>query len=98
MNTDNSDLPLFQRVFNELKNSAPPASILIAMVLSALTANFFNEIPAIQVACQTGSVPARNWGIAIGFSVAIFVIAEIRKWIIFLYPESFISKYVLFKW
>jgi hypothetical protein len=98
LNKSNSDLPLSKRLLNELMNSRPPLRVVIAIVLSALTANFFNEIPAVQVACSTGSVSYRYWGVAIGLSFGIFVIGEMRKWIILLFPEYFVSKNLLFKW
>jgi hypothetical protein len=86
------------RIWRELLSSPPRAPLVIAIILSALTANFFNEIPALQTACGTGSVPSKYWGIAIGFSVGIFFVAEIRKWIILTFPNSIIVKRVLLAW
>jgi len=49
-----------------------------------LTAVFFTEVPLVQTSCGTDSVPGFYWGLAIAFSVAIFLIAEARKWIFLL--------------
>ena len=49
-------------------------------------------------ACGTGSVDGRYWGIAIGLSCGIFIVAEIRKWIIYLFPLSFVSTHILSAW
>ena len=83
---------VFQRIWQELLQSPPRAPIVIALVLSALTVNFFNEIPILQQTCGTGSVPALYWGMAFGWSLVYFIVAEIRKWIIVLYPNSWIAK------
>lgn len=83
---------LSSRFIAELQQSLPLPSILAAIILSATTANIFNEIPFLQKYCGTGSVPARYWGIAIGFSICWFFVGEIRKWVIILYPKSCISK------
>ena len=83
---------VFQRIWQELLQSPPRVPIVIAMVLSVLTINFFNEIPILQQTCGTGSVPALYWGMAFGWSLVYFIVAEIRKWIIVLYPNSWIAK------
>lgn len=80
------------RVCAELKESIPRYEIVLAMCLSALTANFFIEIPLLQNACGTGSVPALYWGMAFGWSALWFMLGEIRKWIILLFPNSWVAK------
>jgi hypothetical protein len=69
-----------------------PWHILYAWCGSIATIFFFTSIPAISDACSTGVVPGRFWGLAIGWSVLWFVVGEIRKWIIVLFPDSFIAK------
>lgn len=82
---------LCNRLWKELMESKPIPRILLAWIASAVIANIFNEIPAVQVACGTGSVPGRYWGFAVGWSVLCFTLNEIRKWIVFLYPDSLIA-------
>ena len=60
--------------------------------ISAITVNVFNEIPAVQTACGTAHLPPRFWGIAIGWSIAIFLVAEVRKWALFLWPKSLFAR------
>jgi len=47
-------------------DSRPRPQILAAILGSAATGIIFTEIPALQSACQTGSVPKLYWGYAIG--------------------------------
>ena len=64
--------------------------------------NYYNNnniiIIIIIIIIGTSSVSGRYWGIAIGLSICIFIIGEMRKWIIYLYPKSYLSRFILFKW
>ena len=60
-----------------------------AILLSALTGVFFTEVPLVQVTCGTDSVPPFYWGLGIAFSVAIFLVAEVFKWVILLFNLKF---------
>lgn len=88
---------VFSRMWSELLGSPPRKEILLAIALSACTVNLFNETPMVQMTCGTGHVPAVYWGMAIGFSMLWFCIAEVRKWVVFLYPDSLAAK-MLFAW
>lgn len=88
MNTSREEGSSFKRIYNELVESKVRWQILLAIGLSAITANFFNEIPAIQATCGTASVNWKFWSLAVAFSAAYFVIGEIRKWIVVLLPSS----------
>ncbi len=89
---DARGLPLCSRLFHEMTSRGLSYSVIGAWCGSFITIVFFTEIPAIQVLCGTGRVPPVNWGIAFAGSVIVFIIAEIRKWIITLYPDSVASK------
>jgi len=80
------------RIWKELKESKPLPAILIAWIGAVCTANLFNEVPAIQKACGTSHVPPKFWAIAFGWSACWFVIGEVRKWIILIFPNSIIAK------
>lgn len=88
LNTDNSSDSLLIRLWNEFKYSTPPLPIIFAILFAISIANFWNEVPAIQAAVGTGSVPGSNWGIAIGFSLIVFICGEVRKWLIVLLPPA----------
>lgn len=85
---ENSATGCCQRVFIEFVKSVPKLSIVVAITLSAVTAVIFTEIPALQQSCGTGSVSGYYWGIAIGMSGGLFIIAEVRKWLLCLCPTS----------
>lgn len=68
--------------------------IIIAWLSSVATALIFTEVPFIQQNCGTGSVPGVYWGFAVGWSVCFFVIAEIRKWLLFLFPSSIVARWL----
>lgn len=87
LNIRNEPKPLSSRIIAELSTWRPNLRVLAAISFSALTAVLFTETPAIQASCGTGSVPPVYWGIAIAFSFGIFVLAEIRKWLLVLYPR-----------
>jgi sodium/potassium-transporting ATPase subunit alpha len=61
MNTTGAAASFPIRFLREVMTSPPKLSIVAAIILSALTVNFFNEVPTVQVSCGTGSVPARYW-------------------------------------
>lgn len=80
------------RLWDEITNSSIQWPIVYAWIGALCTVQFFNYIPVFQKYCGTGVVPGTNWGIAIGFAVAWFTLAEIRKWIVKVYPESWIGQ------
>ena len=67
-------------------------SILLAWMGSIATAVLVTEVPFFQQYCGTGSVPAKYWLLAAGWSVAWFTVAEVRKWVILLFPNSIVGK------
>jgi sodium/potassium-transporting ATPase subunit alpha len=79
-------------MWKELLDSKPRVPIILAWMGALLILMIFTEIPAVQAACYTGSVPGKYWGIAIGWSILIVFLNEIRKWIVLLYPDSLIGK------
>lgn len=81
------------RMWDELRTSEIRWPIVAAWIGSILTINFFNYVPVFQQYCGTGVVPGKFWGFAIGWSVLWFVVAEIRKWIVVLFPNSFIGRH-----
>jgi hypothetical protein len=84
---------VLMRIYDELRCSAVQWPVLAAWCGTILTANFFNYIPVFQQYCGTGVVPGKYWGMAVGWAVLWFAVAEIRKWIVVLYPESFIGRH-----
>jgi sodium/potassium-transporting ATPase subunit alpha len=92
LNTKQSTKNVFSRIFDEIQHSHIRWPIVAAWILSICTINFFNYISVFQDYCQTAAVPGRYWGIAIGWSLLWFVVAELRKWVILLYPQSFVAK------
>ena len=92
MDVDSEGGSVLRRIWNELRKARPLPAIILAWIVAVVVANIFNEIPSIQVACGTGSVPPVYWGLAFGWSALWFLLAEIRKWIILLYPNSIIGK------
>lgn len=87
------DRNVLMRMYDELRCSAVQWPVLAAWCGTILTANFFNYIPVFQQYCGTGVVPGKYWGMAVGWAVLWFTVAEIRKWIVVLYPESFIGRH-----
>jgi hypothetical protein len=71
---------------------APRWQILAAWCGAVVVAAIFNEVPALQVPCGTASVPADFWLIALAWSAAIFLVAEARKWAIFLWPQGLLAR------
>ena len=92
MNTSHSSDSLFVRLWKELLASPPRWQYFLAIGLGACVANLFNEVPAVHEPCASGSVPGRYWGMSIGWSLVAFLIGEIRKWFILLYPNSVLTK------
>lgn len=88
------DRNVLLRMWDEISHSEIQFPIIAAWCGSILTVNFFNYVPIFQDYCGTAAVPGRFWGIAIGWSVLWFTVAEIRKWLIFLFPESTFAKAV----
>lgn len=81
-----------ERMWKELLDSKPRLPIILAWMGALLILLIFTEIPAVQAACYTGSVPGKYWGIAIGWSILIVFLNEIRKWVVLLYPDSIVGK------
>lgn len=92
LNVEGSKDSFFVRLWKEIISSRPIPRILMAWAGAALVANLFNETPTIQVACGTSSVPGRYWGIAIGWSILCFSVNEVRKWIVLIFPDSWVAK------
>jgi sodium/potassium-transporting ATPase subunit alpha len=92
MNVHHSPRNIVVRMFKELMNSPPRWQIVLAMSLGALVANFFSETPALHEPCQTGSVTARYWGVALLFGLFVFVCGEIRKWMITIWPNCWLGR------
>jgi sodium/potassium-transporting ATPase subunit alpha len=87
---------IWMRMWRELLDCPPRPPVVAAIICSGATAVFFTEVPIVQVSCGTGSVAPRYWGMAIGWSLLWFVVAEIRKWIILLFPDSWFVR--LIRW
>jgi len=87
-----SDKNVLFRIWDELRNSEIRWPIVAAWVGAILTAMFWEYVPVFQKYCGTAPVPGKYWGIAIGWSLLWFVVAEIRKWLVFLFPDSWIGK------
>lgn len=66
----------------------PTLPMSLAFVGEIGFALIISEVPGAQVTFGTGSVPARYWGVAIGFAFAIFFITEAGKWWLHFYPKS----------
>jgi len=80
------------RICSELQGCRPKLSVVAAILFSVLFALIFTEVPALQSTCGTASVAGEWWGLALCFSFIIFIIAEARKWVIVLFPRSWIAK------
>lgn len=83
--------PIYQRIWDEICYTRFPRNVLYAWFGSICTIIFFNYIPVFTMYCGTANVPGKYWGYAFGWSLMCFVLAEIRKWIIILYPDSWIA-------
>ena len=83
---------VYTRIYRELLESRPRLWIVGAIMISALVGIIFTEIPLLWLYCGTAHVPSQYWGMAIGFSMGVFTLGEIRKWIVLLFPESIIAR------
>lgn len=66
--------------------------LVAAWIAAVLTTIFFNYVPVFQEWCGTGVVPAAYWAMGFGWGFLWFIVGEIRKWIIHLFPNSIIAK------
>ena len=89
---DYSNLACWARLQLAVQRTRPLTRLLAAWTGALATALIITEVSALQHLCGTGSVPAVNWGYAIGWSIGCFMIAEIRKWLIYIYPNSCIGR------
>jgi sodium/potassium-transporting ATPase subunit alpha len=62
--------------------------VVCAHVVSIATVVLFLYTPLLNKCCHTMPVSGRWWGLAVGWSVLWFVVAEGRKWLIALNPNS----------
>jgi len=67
-------------------------TVVCAWIGSVVTALIFTQVEFINRTCGTGPVPAKYWGYAFAWSIAIFCVGECRKWLFHLYPESALAK------
>jgi Cation transporting ATPase, C-terminus len=87
-----SSLPRWSRFQLAVKRTRPLARVVAAWVGALVTALMITEVPALQNLCGTGHVPFMNWSYAVGWAVLCFTIAEVRKWLIYSYPNSCIGR------
>jgi sodium/potassium-transporting ATPase subunit alpha len=71
----------------------PPAPIMWAWIGALTTAILLTEVKAINEVTGTDHVPAQYWGAALGWAAAIFILAETRKWIVYLFPHWWIVRW-----
>ena len=70
-----------------------PLFRMIACCCGSLTvAILCTECYVIANAVGSGHVPGRHWGVAIAASFGIFLMSEIRKWLVVLFPNGPIAK------
>eukprot|EP01034_Spumella_vulgaris_P034475 gene34475-42516_t len=67
--------------------------VVWAWAASIVTLLLTLYIPEVNIYCATAPVPLCWWGLAIGWSALWFVLAEARKWVIALYPESWVARW-----
>lgn len=79
-------------IFRYIRANPPSIQLLGTIIAAIIITNIFNELPRVHKYCGTGSVPARYWGIAIGWAGLCCLIDQGRKWIIMLYPNSWMAK------
>jgi Cation transporting ATPase, C-terminus len=89
---DYTGLPLSTRLQLAVQRTRPLARVFAAWTGALVVALIMTEVRPLQDACGTGSVPAVNWGYAIGWAIACFIVAEVRKWLNYLYPTSCIGR------
>jgi Cation transporting ATPase, C-terminus len=76
---DYTGLSLFTRLQLAVRGTRPLARVLAAWSGALVVALSMTEVPPLQDACGTGSAPAENWGYAVGWAIACFIVAEVRK-------------------
>jgi hypothetical protein len=62
-------------------------------VASLVTVVIFLYTPVLNKNCLTTPLAPKWWGLAIGWSVLCFVVAEIRKWLLALYSDSWFGRW-----
>lgn len=77
-----------EKALNALWYMVPTLPMLFTFVFEIGFALLVTETPALQAVFLTASVPARQWGIAFGFSFLLFAMSEAGKWIVFFHPSS----------
>lgn len=85
--------PWYLRVWSEILTIPynMPWHIIYAWVGSTVIAIIVVHGPLFNENCGTGPVPPLYWGMAFGFSLLWFVLGEIRKWYIVLFPASWMA-------
>ena len=62
--------------------------IVFAWIGAVVVAVIVTSVSVFQQYCGTGAVPALYWGMGFGFGALWFAVAEVRKWLIVLFPLS----------
>ena len=85
--------PWYLRVWSEILTIPQhiPWHIITAWVGSTVVAIIVVHGPLFNENCGTGPVPPLYWGMAFGFSLLWFVLGELRKWYIVLFPASWMA-------
>jgi magnesium-transporting ATPase (P-type) len=63
-----------------------------AILGSAIILVVFLYVPLFNAYCRTAPVSPDFWGLAVAWAVLWFVLAEVRKWVIALYPHSWVGR------
>jgi magnesium-transporting ATPase (P-type) len=66
--------------------------VLFALVGSVAVSVFFMYISIFNKYCRTDAIPIRFWGLAVAWGLLWFALAETRKWIVALYPGSWVGR------
>jgi hypothetical protein len=66
--------------------------VVIAVVVSVTIAVMFTEIEGLNSAFLTRPVEARYWLQSFGFGAALFVVGELRKWWIVVFPRGIVAR------
>jgi hypothetical protein len=66
--------------------------VLYALVGSALVPVFFMYISIFKKYCRITAIPVHFWGLAVAWGLLWFALAETRKWIVALYPGSWVGR------
>ena len=67
--------------------------MVYAWIASVATLVVFLYIPVLNRNCLTAPLAARWWGLAAGWSTLWFAVAEGRKWLLALYPDSWFGRW-----